>query len=114
MDKDNEAFAAECERSAGRMDIDDQPKWAQEDSTEQTTEPFTSQTGQTVNTSELDGPGSDGNHGGQEMQERAGSSLLSTSIGNAAVSRALDDDDEWKTAESDEEMADHVENTRVP
>ena len=107
MNRDNEAFAAECEQSSAKMKFGNPPEKVQEGDTKQ---PAFEQG--LMNVPEHECSGSNENNGGQEMQERPGSNLLSARAGdvmkNAAVSRALDDDDEWK---SDEEM-DHVENTK--
>ncbi|KAJ5906849.1 uncharacterized protein N7473_003765 [Penicillium subrubescens] len=95
VDKDNEAFAAECERSAANAsEKNDQHPAQMNDANDQQQPAPPPQPAQ------------------QEMQERKGSILLGTSNGTngVGISHALDDDSEWHV-EGDTEMADHVEHT---
>ena len=117
MKRDNEAFAAECEQSTGEMDLDNPQEMVRQDGAILRPEPFQSpQKGDDMSKNDEISEMEMTSYG-QEMQERSGSNLLGARPGNTATStaltHALDDDEEWKTIESDEEMADHVENART-
>ncbi|KAJ5913304.1 hypothetical protein N7504_002187 [Penicillium tannophilum] len=102
VNKDNKVFAVECSQSTANADDKTRE--------EQTLAPSTSQQDPTVNVFDYEVRDFDSEkRAGQEMQEKVGSSPLAGQ-GKAAqsMSHALDDDDLWR-AESDEDMADHVE-----
>ncbi|KAJ5573988.1 uncharacterized protein N7459_008415 [Penicillium hispanicum] len=116
VNTDNEAFAAECKRNTGDTELETPQEMVQKDAPDQKLYQPTLHDGQDMNVAGYGVSGSVENHLGQEMQERTGSSLIGAGTRHTAknaVSRALDDDEEWKTVESDEEMADHVEHARA-
>ncbi|KAJ5672602.1 hypothetical protein N7507_001729 [Penicillium longicatenatum] len=101
VNKDNNAFADECSQTITSAD--------KKNGEQQTQAPSTSQQDQTVNVFDYEVRDFDGEkRAGQEMKEKSGSSPLAGS-GNATepISHVLDNE-LWR-AESDEDMADHVE-----
>ncbi|KAJ5176690.1 uncharacterized protein N7482_002567 [Penicillium canariense] len=114
VNKDNEAFAAECEQSAAHAgEGNGQVSVQQNNANKQ--QPALPRPAQQVNVFDYQVSDFDNDSAcEQEMQERKGTTLLGTSnaANGAAISNALDDDTEWNTME-DTEMADHVEHSRA-
>lgn len=111
MNKDNEAFAAELEQTNTGNDNTTSAGASQQ-------QQLPPQSGQQASVSDYEVSGPDNERAaGNEMQEKAGSSLLGagtrSAASNPAVSRALDDDSEWHAGDGDAEMVDHVENTKA-
>lgn len=102
MNKDNKAFAIECSQATANADNKTRE--------EQTQTPSTSQQDRTVNVFDYEVQGFDSEkRADQEMQEKVGPSpLAGQGQVTQSMSHALDDNDLWR-AESDEDMADHVE-----
>ncbi|KAJ5647399.1 hypothetical protein N7490_003771 [Penicillium lividum] len=103
VNKDNEAFAAECSQDTSNSDDSwNQPTWNQKAMEEQARPP-TPQQDRVVNVFDYEVQDFDGEKREQEMQEKTGSWSATQSL-----SQAIDDNDMWRV-ESDEDMADHVE-----
>ena len=107
MKKDNKAFAVECSQTTASADNKTREAQTQAPSS-------TSRQDQTVNVFDYEVRDFDSEkRAGLEMQEKVGSSpLAGQGKVTQSMSHALDDNDLWK-AESDEDMADHVEHATV-
>lgn len=112
MEKDNEAFAAECEQSAINPSEKNDQHTAQSKYANNQQQPAPPpRPAQQVNVFDyqVSNFGNDSDCE-QEMKERKGSILLGTSNGTngVGISHALDDNTEWHV-DGDTEMADHAE-----
>lgn len=115
MNKDNEAFAAECEQSATNASERDVQHPAPSNNANIQQPQVPPRPRQLVNVFDyqVSNFGNDSDCE-QEMQERKGSTLLGANNGTngVGISHALDDDTEWNV-DGDTEMADHVENANA-
>lgn len=119
MRKDNEQFTTECEENT--TNAQDAQMTDSSGNNNSTSVQYSSsqerERGQNVNVFDYEVSDFDSERGsGKEMQEKPRTSLLgaNTSQSNSqpAVSRALDDDNEWNAVDEDAEMVDHVETAR--